>query len=411
MYIMKKLLFTLGLCLVVTITVGQKKAVTEALKFAKEAKNYAEARTKIKGALEHEDTKNDARTWYIAGQIENLQLEAEIKKLTLGQQANDAAMYSALIEIYPYFKKAYELDQLPDAKGKIKTKYAKDIKSALKVNLNYYMNGAKFFYDKGDFKNAIGYFEQFIEIRDSPFIKEGGKAPETVDSMYILANFYAAMTAIKLNEHEIAVKALTRACKIDHYQNEIFQYLAEEYKRVNDTLSWEKTLNEGLALFPKEEYFLFNLILIYSNTNREIKALEFINTAIQNSPDNPQLYELAGRIYETRFNDYAKAEESFKRSLELNPENAEANSYLGCIYFNQGVIKLKEASVIADSKKYNEEKAKVLVLFRKALPFLEKAFTLDPEANDNKVALRSIYYNLNMDDKLSELEKHMNTGN
>lgn len=44
-------------------------------------------------------------------------------------------MYEALYGILPYFQKAYELDQLPNEKGKVKPKYTKDIKSILSANM------------------------------------------------------------------------------------------------------------------------------------------------------------------------------------------------------------------------------------------------------------------------------------
>ena len=81
------------------------------------------------GALENPETKDDAKTWYVAGFIEDQQFNAERAKQILGQQPNEPVMYEALYGILPYFQKAYELDQLPNEKGKVKPKYTKDIKS------------------------------------------------------------------------------------------------------------------------------------------------------------------------------------------------------------------------------------------------------------------------------------------
>ncbi|MDR2913554.1 MAG: tetratricopeptide repeat protein [Tannerella sp.] len=408
---MKKLGFTLGLCLVAAVSFGQKKAVAEALKLAKDAKpNFTEARTTIKGALDNAETKDDAKTWFTAGQIESLQFDQENTKLMLGQQPDEATMYSALNEVYPYFSKAYELDKMPDAKGKVKPKYTKDMKAILKANLPYYINGGAYYFEQRDYKKAYDFFNQYINISDAPLMKEGEKVDETtpVDSNYIYANYYAAIAASQLNDHAIAVEAMTRASKIDFKQNEVLQYLADEYQRAGDTEDFEKVLGEGLALFPKEPYYLLNLINIYINSNRNEKALEYINTAIQNDPNNAQLYDVAGRVYESGLKDYAKAEEFFKKSIELDSENAEAQSNLGRIYFNQGVTQLDEANNIADVKKYNEEKEKAKDLFRKALPYFEKAYKLNPDANDNKMALRSIYYNLDMGDKFKEMDELMN---
>jgi len=409
---MKKLGFTLGLCLLASVSFGQKKVVSEALKLARDAKpNFTEARTKIKSALENEETKNAAQTWYTAGQIESLQFDTENTKQMLGQQPDEAAMYNALAQVYPYFAKAYDLDKLPDAKGRVRPKYTKDMKSILKANLPYYMNGGGYFFEQRDYQKSYDFFNQYIEISDSPLMKDGEKAGAEVDSSYIYATYYAAIAVSQLNDSPTTIKAMKRASKLDFKKNEMLQYLSEEYKNAQDTVNWEGVLNEGLAAFPKESYFLFNLISVYISSNRNEQALNFINTAIQNEPGNAQLYDVAGRVYESGLRDYAKAEEFFKKSVELDGENAESQSNLGRIYFNQGVTQLDEANNIADVKVYNEEKEKAKDLFRKALPYFEKAYQINPDATDNKMALRSIYYNLDMGDKFEELEKAMNAGN
>ncbi|MDR1723656.1 MAG: tetratricopeptide repeat protein [Tannerella sp.] len=409
---MKKVVFILGLCLVASVSFGQKKAVSEALKLATVQKNYAEARAKIKGAFENPETKDDAKTWYTAGQIENAQFDGENTKQMLGQKPDEAAMYNALYNIYPYFQKAYELEQIPDKKGKVSTKLTKDMKPILKANLPYYINGGAYFFDQKDYKKSFEFFDQYVKISDGDIMKFGVKAGEVqpVDSNYLYANYYAAIASSTLEDHSLAIEAMKRASKLDFKQNEMFQYLSEEYKNQGDTANFENTLSEGLAIFPKEPYYLLNLIGIYINSERHDKALNYISTAIQNDPNNAQLYDVAGRIYETSFKDYAKAEEYFKKSLELDPENAEVLSNLGRVYYNQGVAQLNEANEISDVNKYNEEKEKAKDLLKKSLPYFEKAFKNNPDASDNKIALRNIYYHLDMGDKYDEMDKIINGG-
>ena len=403
---MKKLVFTLGLCMVASISFGQKKAVTDALKKAKESKpNFVEARTLIKGALENAETKDDPKTWYTAGQIESLQLDQESTKQLLKQPFNEEVMYGALVEVYPYFVKAYELDMKPDAKGSVKPKFVKDMKSILTANMGHYMNGGIYYFDKKEFKKSHDLFNQFVEVFESPIMGGNGKTNTTTsDSSYLYSNYYAAITASMHGDLDLSIKAMSRASQLDFKRNEMYQFLSDEYKKAGDTINWEKTLNEGLALYPKDEFILFNLIDLYLNTDRNTKALEYINTAIQNNPEDAQLYGIAGRIYESGIKDMDKAEEFFKKALDMDKESAEANSNMGRVFFNRGVVLLDEASKISDVKQYNEEREKAREVLKMALPFFEKAFKLDPDIMENRIALRSIYYNLEMNDKLKELE-------
>jgi len=406
---MKKLIVTLGLCLVAVVSFGQKKAVNDAVKMSKDAKpNFTEARSLIKGALVNAETKDDPKTWFSAGQIEGAQFDQENTKQLLGQQPDDKAMYSALAEIYPYFKKAYELDKLPDAKGKVKPKYTKDIKSIMKANMPYYLSGGAYFFEQSDFKKALDFFEQIVEIHDGPIMSEDRQANEPVDSVYIYANYYASIAASQTGDSKATIAAMKRASKLDFKRNEMYKYLAAEYQMAGDTANWESTILEGYSIFPDDEDFITNLIQVYLYTNRNEKALEYINTALSKNPNNAQLLDVAGRIYETGYKDYAKAEDFYKKSIAIDGENSEVLSNLGRIYFNQGVQRLDEANNITDTKKYNEEREVALNFFRQAMPYFEKSFKINPEAQDNKIALRSIYYNLAMDDKLAEIEKSMN---
>lgn len=402
---MKKLVLTIGFFLVVVVCFGQKKNVTDALRIAKDTKgSIEEARTKIKSALEHPETKDDAKTWFTAGQIENLQFDRESTKQILGQQPNEAIMYDALYRIYPFFEKAYQLDKLPDAKGKIKPKYSKDMKAIMKANLPYYMNGGSYYWDKDDYQMTFNLFDQFIEAYDSPLLKEGEPANAPIDSNYYYANYYAAIAATTLG-HETAIRSMKRASKVDFKQNDIYQYLVEEYKNAGDKENMESTLIEALALFPLESYFLESLAQVLIESGKHEKAIEFMLGAIKNDPNYANYYNYAGYIYENGYNDMEKAEEYFKKSVEINSENPDSQFNLGRIYFNQGVAQLDIANDISDVRKYNEERDKAKDLFRKSLPHFEKVLELNPELLEVKITLRSIYYNLDMGDKLDEMIK------
>ena len=403
---MKKLVLTLGLCLVAVVCFGQKKAVAEALKLAKDAKpNFVEARIKIKAALQHPETKDDPKTWFTAGQIENIQFDKENTKQFIGQQPAEAVMYNALVEIYPYFAKAYELDMKPDAKGKVKPKFAKDMKAITKVNLPHYINGGVYFFEQKNQKKAFEFFDQYVVISDSPLLKDGEPPTTAVDSNYLISTFYAAAMAFELDDHEKAIKAITRATKQEFNQNTAFQYLAQRYKDADDMVNYEKALAEGFALFPTEIYFIQNLMIIYTENEKNDKAIELTQIAIKHDPTNPDLYNFAGMIFESSLNDNAKAEENFLKAVELNPESAEFQFNLGRIYYNQAVEQLNVASEITDMKKYNEEREKARVLFRKSLPFLEKAYQLNSTMVSVMIPLRNIYYQLDMGAKYEEMDK------
>ena len=404
---MKKVLFTVALCVAATASFAQKKAVSEAQSIAKgQNPDFNEARTLIKGALENPETKDDAKTWFVAGSIEDSQFSNERTKQVLGQQPNEPVMYDALSNILPYFEKAHELDQMPNAKGKVKPKYTKDIKSILSANHVYYINGGAYYFDQKDYKKAYDFFEQYLKISDLPMFK--GEPTAERDSNFMTVQFYAAVAATQLQDSKLAIAALERAKSMDYRANDVYQYLCYEYEQAKDTVNLEKTLEEGMQKFPEEQYYLMSLINNYIYSNRNDKAIEYLNTAIAKEPNNAQLYDVMGRVYETGLKDYANAEKYFSKALEIQPDYIESLSNLGRVFYNQGVNKQGEANMINDSKQYQEELSKAKEFFKKALPYFEKAHQMKPDEREYMVALRGIYYNLNMGKEFDAIEAEMN---
>ena len=407
---MKRVLLTVALCVAASASFAQKKVVNEAQSIAKGSNaDFGEARTLIKGALENPETKDDAKTWYVAGFIEDQQFNAERAKQILGQQPNEPVMYEALYGILPYFQKAYELDQLPNEKGKVKPKYTKDIKSILSANHVYLFNGGAYYFDKQEYKKAYDFFNQYVEISELPMF--AGTQTAEKDSTFMTVQFYAAAAASLAKDSRLAIAALERAKKTPYRQYDVNQYLCYEYgeaRTAQDSVMLEKTFEEGMQVFPDSAFFLNNLINTYIYSNRNEKALEMLNVAIQKNPNDANLYNVMGRVYETGLKDYANAEKNFQIALEKDPNLTDALSNIGRIYYNQGVNKLSEANMINDSKKYQEELGMAKDLFKKALPYYKKAHEAEPEKMDNMIALRGIYYNLNMGPELEAIEAEMN---
>ena len=407
---MKRVLLTVALCVAASASFAQKKVVNEAQSIAKGSNaDFGEARTLIKGALENPETKDDAKTWYVAGFIEDQQFNAERAKQILGQQPNEPVMYEALYGILPYFQKAYELDQLPNEKGKVKPKYTKDIKSILSANHVYLFNGGAYYFDKQEYKKAYDFFNQYVEISELPMF--AGTQTAEKDSTFMTVQFYAAAAASLAKDSRLAIAALERAKNTPYRQYDVYQYLCYEYGEARtdqDSVMLEKTFEEGMQVFPDSAFFLNNLINTYIYSNRNEKALEMLNVAIQKNPNDANLYNVMGRVYETGLKDYANAEKNFQIALEKDPNLTDALSNIGRIYYNQGVNKLSEANMINDSKKYQEELGMAKDLFKKALPYYKKAHEAEPEKMDNMIALRGIYYNLNMGPELEAIEAEMN---
>ena len=405
---MKHVVLIIGLCLATTTAFAQKAAVTNAERIAKNARgNFNEARTLINGALEHADTKDDPKTWFIAGQVEDAQFNAENTKQMLGQQPNESVMYEALTNALPFYLKAYELDQRPDDRGRVRPKYDKNIKGILVANHIYYFSGAGYWFTEQEFQKAFDMFEQYLEIANLPYLV-GTKAAAR-DSNFMMVQYYAAMVSTMLDKPEIAIKTINRAKEPPYNLYEILQWLIYEYEQQEDTANVEKTYEEGYRAFPDSSLFLSNLILIYISDERNEKAIDLLNTAITKDASNAFLYQALGNVYESGIKDNEKAEINFLKSFELDSENPANLFNLGRLYYNQAVNKLNDTNLISDAALYNQEKAIVLSLFEKARPYLEKVHQLSPNEAEYMIPLRTIYYNLDMKKEFEEIDTKIET--
>ncbi len=407
---MKKLFFTVALSFIVGLSFGQKKAVGAAKNEAKSDKpNIEEARTLIKGAMSDPETKDNAETWYVAGLVENKQFDTERAKEILGQKPNEDVMYKSLIAINPYFLKADELDQKPDEKGKVKPKFRKDMKSIIQANRAYYINGGAYFFEKKDYKQAYEFFKQYLDIPNLDMF-QGDKIVLPGDTTYIQIKYYAAVTASQMGDPKKAAE-MYESLKNDNYkENEVYQYLCYEYEQLKDTIGLVKTLKEGVEKFPNEPYYLLSLINQYIYSNQNDEAIGYLEEAIGRKPNDAQLHDVLGRIYENK-KDIPKAVESFEKALSIDPAYAESLGNLGRIYFNEGVEAQAAANDINDNKQYQVAIQKAKDLFKKAMPYFEKAHELKPEERDYIIALRGIYYNLEMGDKFDAMDALLNSLN
>jgi len=402
---MKKLVFPLVLCLIAGVSFGQKKVLNDAKREIRNTPpNVEEARKLIKTALSNPETENNAETWYVAGDIENKQFDEEISKQMRGLEFDASVMYGALDAILPYFEKAYELDNLPDEKGKVKPKHTKDIRANMRANRNYYINAGSHFYEKQNWKKAYQNFKIYAYLPDMPFMAgEKWENAEKTDTLITQIKYFAALSASAIPDRQTAIQILSEIRNDGYEENEIFQRLVYEYELEKDSVNFLATLKEGVLKFPGESYYILNLINESIKREDFSEAIDYLKNAIANTPNDPQLYDVLGTLYENS-NEPEKAIQNLQKALEIDPTHASALKHLGMVYYNQGVKSRAKADDITDKQLYEEEINKSLEFYKEALPYLKQSFELDGKDSETIYCLRFIYYNLNMGDEFEKID-------
>lgn len=355
--------------------------------------NYPEARNLIKQAIENPETKDDPKTWYTAGLIEERAFTGENQKSLKGEPQDLPNMYAALLAMHEYYQKTYEIDHQPNDKGKVRPKFEKKISKAYEDNLLYYINAGGYYMEQKDFKNALKAFQAFREIKRSPLF-EGEKIAQP-DSNSMMVDFFAIITAYQAGDKQLAIKYGEELKGNGYRQNEVYQILAQTYIEEGDTANYITTMQEGLKLFPKEPYYSVNLINTYIVQNKYDEARTFLAQAIELNPENPQLYDVMGKLYEE--SNEEEAIKWFSKALEVDPNYVESLCNIGRIYYNEAVeVSDKEEGGMAAAQK------KRTALLNKALPYLQKAYSINPDAS--YYLLGNIYYALGDNAKYEEIQ-------
>ena len=149
---------------------AQKTAVDQAKSLAGKTDKLEDARALIKGAMQDPTTKEDAATYYVAGKIEFDAFDNGVKASMINPEdpaANPVAMGEALLNGYRYFLQALPYDSVPDAKGKVKPKYSKDIVSKISGHSSdFFKAGAGLYEAKKYYPEAYDAFVIFAELPD-----------------------------------------------------------------------------------------------------------------------------------------------------------------------------------------------------------------------------------------------------
>ena len=221
--------------------------------------------------------------------------------------------------------------------------------------------------------------------------------------------YYAALASEKIDKWDEAVgfyKVLTRVKygKNAKEKSDMYLYLAKAYNKIGKDKKYLKSIKKGIELYPDGGAGLIvELINYYLGKGETDAALDYLNVAIEKTPDNASIYFAKGSLLDTI--NPAEAEKAYLKSIELDPDYLNPNYNLGALYYNQAADILTKAQDVDDMKVYDKMKEESNVKLKSALPFMEKAYQLDPKDAATKSTLKTIYYKLQMMEKFEEIKK------
>lgn len=223
-----------------------------------------------------------------------------------------------------------------------------------------------------------------------------------------------AMAAFKAGE-EIFTQAL--ASGYTDTTGNIYYYLFHCYygqKDANRDLYLAKAkeaLLTGIKQFPKNNTILDGLMQLYTaeeGVGDPAELVTMIDASLKEDPTNYDLWFGRGRVFNALKN-YDECIKSFEKCVELRPGEFEPLFYTG--YF---VIEKANAQIEAlnnnpnmDYEQYEAENAKINLIYAEAIPWLEKAYEVNPTDGATIEYLNQLCFRLrDMDGMMDKYNKY-----
>lgn len=389
---MKRTTILFVLLFAVTCVFAQKGKVTSALSY-KETGKLDKAVEAIEETVDANNPKSESsitwpRTWEVRGEIYQavFQTKDELYKKLNGDPLTIA---------FDSYMKALQLDD--------KDRFSKSVKIKLTLLIGDLTNQAVAAFNEENYEKAMKSFEQIMAIEQTPVYK--AEDPNAVDTVII---FNAGLAAYNAQKYDKAIEYYKEAAKYKYNGAKTYSLIASSYFQKKDTVGALNVLQEGLKEYSDNGALLVEVINIYLNANKVDDAMKYLDIAISQDPKNSSYYFAQGTLYD-KLQKTEEATNSYLKAIEFKDDYFDAYYNLGALYYNKGVKQVDVANAVPSNQpeKYEEEKNKADIEFKKAIPYMEKAHEINPTDKFTMESLKTLYYRLKMLDKHAEIIEKM----
>ena len=371
---------------------AQKGKVTSALSY-KEAGKLDKAVEAIEETIDASNPKSESsitwpRTWEVRGEIYQAVFQSKdenYKKLSA----------DPLTVAYDSYMKALQLDD--------KDRFSKSVKIKLTLLIGDLTNQAVAGFNEEAYDKALTSFEQIMTIEQLPVYKADD--PNAVDTVII---FNAGLAAYNAQKYDKAIEYYKEAAKYKYNGAKTYSLIANSYFQKKDTVGALQVLQDGLKEYSDNGSLLVDVINVYLNANKIDDAMKYLDIAISQDPKNASYFFAQGTLYD-KLQKPEEAAASYLKAIEYKDDYFDAYYNLGALYYNKGVKQVDVANLVPSNQpeKYEVEKDKADVEFKKAIPYMEKAHEINPTDKFTLESLKTLYYRLKMLDKHAEIIEKM----
>lgn len=254
----------------------------------------------------------------------------------------------------------------------------------------------------GDYDTALKYYQMLLDMgytgADTEFVATDKETGEVVP----FDNKNVRDIAVKSGEF---IKPDTR--KIESKKGEILRNMTLIYIERGNNEKATALMKVARTENPNDVFLMRAEADMSYKMGDVARYNELMNQIVASDPTNPEIYFNLG-VGSGEIGDKEKAIQYYEKALELKPD------YEGAL-INISVLKLsgedklveemnKLGNSAADNKKYDELKKQRQEIYTETLPYLEKAYKLNPKNREVIRTLMNIYGQLANDAKYKEMK-------
>ena len=348
----------------------------------------------IEPAILDAKTGANEKTWRYRADIYRL--------IALGEDAEVKAQFpEALGRATESYLKANELDT--------KGSYKSENDRALMALQGASLNAGNDAFGKKDYQLAIDRYARSEMI---------AKALGQVDTNAV---FNSALAYESKGDGAMAIERYREAIKIGYAKPEVYRYISSLQRKGEDLNGAIETTREGLARFPSDKDLMLDEMTFLLAADRSEEAEASVKAALAKTPNNAVLWSVLGGLYDKKAADakdetamlqwYGKAEESYKKSIEMDVKFFDAYFNIGVLYNNRAAFEYEKCNKLKSDTEYATCKKMADEIYLKAVPYFEQAHALNETDLQTLQQLIKLYGKTNdqakykvMKDKLDKLQ-------
>lgn len=344
---------------------------SDALKAILKAKTYTEAVQLLNQNLNQLASNAEKAAAY--NHLTQLALKTVEADQATGQESAEA--YEAVANAFVNAQECVKYDALPDAKGKVKPKFA-DLADRLYMMRGLLINGGVFYQNASDDANAYKYLAEYVETAEWPmFSKFDVSKDENLSDIAYYATYYAYQNKDWAKAEKYVKYALKSPERTKDAQQLELAILGAQLTTHEDSVNYAQKLEQKLAEDPENASVFTLLVTTLSNIGQQDKADQIVNAELAKNPSSYAALVMKGQ-FESQKKNYEAAADALIKALPSAADDQQRiaiNASIGQCYFyhaQEAVARVK--GVIAGPTKEQFDK-----VYNKAIDYLLEAKKLD----------------------------------